>query len=84
MTKAILESPLHPRKQLKCFGDVSKVRRLCVAEFEKEGDELPHSRHEVAPTMAEQFIDHCELAHPVATDGNGRLFLAPTKISSME
>jgi hypothetical protein len=38
----------------------------------------------VAPTMAEQFIDHCELAYPVSTDGNGRLFLALTKISSME
>jgi hypothetical protein len=38
----------------------------------------------VAPTMAEQFIDHCELAYPVSTDGNGRLFLALTKISLME
>jgi hypothetical protein len=38
----------------------------------------------VAPTMAEQFVDHCELAHPVVTDGNGRLFLALTKISSLE
>jgi hypothetical protein len=54
-----------------------------LADFEKEGDELPH-HVEVAPTMAEQFVDHCELAHPVVTDGNGRLFLALTKISSLE
>jgi len=56
----------------------------CLVDFEKEGDELRHSRHKVVPTMAEQFIDHCDLAHPVATDDNGRLFLALTKISSME
>jgi hypothetical protein len=24
MTRAMLEPPMHPRKQMKCFGDVSK------------------------------------------------------------
>jgi len=56
----------------------------CLVDFEKEGDDLPHSRRKVVQTMAEQVTDHCDLAHPVATDGNRRLFLALTKISSME
>jgi hypothetical protein len=24
MTNAVLEAPMHPRKQVKCFGDMSK------------------------------------------------------------
>jgi hypothetical protein len=55
-----------------------------LRRIREEDDELAHSRREVAPMMAEHFVDYCKLAHPVVTDGNGRLFLALTKISSMK